>query len=596
MKKNKIIFGLGRKLIIIFSLFAAILLIFVITHQYFSNRELIISNSDLRIFQTKDLFDNSLSDAVQNYLLEMESLLFRIQLDTTFENNRKQIESFILSYINRYNKLILIDESKKQSYEASPEKLFTGEYKINFRAVPWNEQSIFNYDSVRIDKRQIIITSKLDSEAAYIVVANIDVTSFLEQIFNKIIIPKSISISAIGNEGVVLFAKDASRINLHYSNLFDDQEIPLEVKIGTTYSSSDKRYLSILNTAIGINLIIEDNLNSEYYQLEILVFRLLGFSIALLIITLLALNYFATKLTQKLNTIEEVTTMVGSGNLNAQIELSSNDELGILVSSFNQMVRKLSFNYDLLNDKNIELKKKIDELVKTKNQLSEAQRLALIGETVSKISHEIQNKISGVSLWIQNLEISLEGNSTSQIYLLEIKKALDDFLDMLQNFKRFYRKPVIEINTFNLNSLIEEIVNSYEASTSKKKITFSVVMHESELFLQGDVNLLEEVLRNLIVNAIDAMEDAGKVEILSNYKEGEVLLEIHDSGKGIDQKVGDEIFSPFVTTKIDGSGLGLANVKNIISAHRGSISYGKSKLGGACFIITLPMKLKEMVY
>ncbi len=114
---------------------------------------------------------------------------------------------------------------------------------------------------------------------------------------------------------------------------------------------------------------------------------------------------YTNKISKSLNEISKVSTLVGIGNFKNKINIYRNDELGLLIESFNQMVDNLKESYEKLNITNKELESKIAELVKTKNELTKKEKLALIGETISKISHEIQNKISGVSVWVQNLEM-----------------------------------------------------------------------------------------------------------------------------------------------------------------------------------------------
>jgi signal transduction histidine kinase len=285
-----------------------------------------------------------------------------------------------------------------------------------------------------------------------------------------------------------------------------------------------------------------------------------------------------------------VAKFVAIGDFSKKIELKRNDEIGILIDSFNDMINKLDLNYKELTLLNKQLENKIQELIQTKTELSQKQRLALVGETISKISHEIQNKISGISIWVQNLEFQLKNDETAKIYLGEIKEALKSFQDKLVNFKKFYRQPQLNKQKIELNSFIDNILNRYLLEINSKELVIKKIYGNNIPLLCGDKEQLEEVILNLLINALYYSPEKGTLEVRTYLSDDNICLSISDEGPGIKQEDLDKILQPFFTTKSSGSGLGLAIVNNIVSAHNGVLKYFNKKSGGSSFEIFLPFK------
>ena len=253
------------------------------------------------------------------------------------------------------------------------------------------------------------------------------------------------------------------------------------------------------------------------------------------------------------------------------------------------MIDELKTSYSKLSLSNEELRVKIDELTQTRIELSKKQKLAFVGETISKISHEIQNKISGVSVWVQNLEMQTSGDENISLYVNEIKSSLTSFMEMLQNFKKFYRKPYLEKSKVDFIKIVENVIKKYNSDIYEKKIRVEKKIILEKKVFELDENLIEEVIENLLVNAIYFNPENSVIQIEVMKENSNIIFTICDEGRGIPEENFDNIFHPFFTTKSSGSGLGLAIAKNIVEAHDGSIITFKGKNKGACFKITLPI-------
>jgi signal transduction histidine kinase len=179
-------------------------------------------------------------------------------------------------------------------------------------------------------------------------------------------------------------------------------------------------------------------------------------------------------------------------------------------------------------------------------------------------------------------------------YIKEIKNALKTFLDMLYNFKRFYRKTELNIQRVNLNKLISKVLEELNSEIAQKNIEVKKQFDKDEIFLYADEQQLKEVFENILVNAIYHSPYNCKITITISTNDSEVIVRFKDEGMGIPGNMFEKIFEPFYTTNPKGSGLGLSLVKTIIEKHGADIrAYNSSSNGGAVFEIILPNILKE---
>jgi len=253
-------------------------------------------------------------------------------------------------------------------------------------------------------------------------------------------------------------------------------------------------------------------------------------------------------------------------------------------------VDELGLSYSELESVNETLRNKIEELHHTKTALSQKEHLALIGETVSKISHEIQNKISGVSVWVQNLEFAAEDDETIQEYISEIKSALNSFMDMLANFKRFYREPELNLTEFEINNFLESVVQQFNGQAKSNRINLKLLVDKSCGMLIADKEHIEQALSNLILNAIFYAPKSSEISVECALMDSWLKISVTDQGPGIQDSVAEKIYQPFFTTKTSGSGLGLAMIHSIVTAHLGTIHFENLPENGTCFTLKIPLR------
>jgi PAS domain S-box-containing protein len=235
----------------------------------------------------------------------------------------------------------------------------------------------------------------------------------------------------------------------------------------------------------------------------------------------------------------------------------------------------------------------IQKRVAMEKKSRETERMAYIGKLTASLSHEMRNPLSSVKMNLQilNKSILLKGNDRERLQISEQEiKRLEDILRELLNFA----KPVsLQLTPTNINHIIYYCVELLEIKLYRKSIDYKINIDRSLKEILVDKGKIEQLIINLILNALDSVDDFGKIIISTtkNTHKGQrfFVIKVADDGKGIPQEVKANIFEPFYTTKTNGTGLGLANVKRIVEAHHGTIKIVDIRGGGTSFNVFIPM-------
>ncbi len=149
----------------------------------------------------------------------------------------------------------------------------------------------------------------------------------------------------------------------------------------------------------------------------------------------------------------------------------------------------------------------------------------------------------------------------------------------------------------DLNALLKEVHDLLKVDCKKRNIRLEFKTDREEVYVEGDRARLKQVLLNLAKNAVESMEQGGRISFVSGLKQGVVEISINDEGVGIPEEDKGKIFTPFHTTKKQGTGLGLSICKRIIEDHPGSsLSFASEKGKGSTFVIAMPVSRSEKAY
>jgi two-component system, LuxR family, sensor kinase FixL len=230
-------------------------------------------------------------------------------------------------------------------------------------------------------------------------------------------------------------------------------------------------------------------------------------------------------------------------------------------------------------------------------KLTHVSRLATMGEMAAGIAHELNQPLTAIASYAQACDWLLARGSTDTA---EIRDALQQITaqglragEIIRRLRNLARTPDSQRVLTDSNSLVEELRGL--ALTDARVHNVRLEMSLAPELPQVQVNRIEiqQVVLNLVRNAIEALESVPpeRRELILRTCAGPddtVEIAVADSGPGVDQKIVDRLFSPFVTTKPTGAGLGLAISRSIVEAHKGTLRYRPQDAGGACFFLRLP--------
>jgi two-component system sensor histidine kinase HydH len=232
----------------------------------------------------------------------------------------------------------------------------------------------------------------------------------------------------------------------------------------------------------------------------------------------------------------------------------------------------------------------LTEIRQLKAEVARSQRLASIGSLAAGVAHEIRNPLSSIKGFATYFKGRLRGNPedsrTADIMIQEVERlnrVIRQLLDLSRPME-IQKKPT------RLEPLIEHTVRLVDVHARKKGITVKTEVSPEVPAVFADPDRIKQVLLNLCLNAIEAMQAGGDLTLsLRHHNEKMVRMVVSDTGEGIPGDDLENIFDPYYTTKSSGTGLGLAIVHRIIEAHGGEIRV-KSEAGrGTTFTILLPV-------
>jgi len=268
----------------------------------------------------------------------------------------------------------------------------------------------------------------------------------------------------------------------------------------------------------------------------------------------------------------------------------------------NEAVKKLSLineelqqKNDLINKQNIELKETLQQLKDTQIQLFHAEKMASLGIMTAGIAHEINNPLNYILGGVTGLEHYLDDEKKDQqkidFFIESIKTGVDRVSTIVSGLNQLSR-----INdNYDEKCTIHEILDNCLSIINhqlKGRIEVIKKYSEEELITLGNVGQLHQVFTNILVNAVQAIEDEGKISINTIHKNKNIIIEITDTGCGIAPENLSKITDPFFTTKDPGkgTGLGLSIAYNLMQAHHGKIRFQSEPEKGTTVTLELPIK------
>jgi PAS domain S-box-containing protein len=237
----------------------------------------------------------------------------------------------------------------------------------------------------------------------------------------------------------------------------------------------------------------------------------------------------------------------------------------------------------------------LSQIEALQQQVVRAERLATLGELAAGVVHELNNPLTSITVYAEYLVRKLESQGAETADLEKLRRigaSAQRILRFSRDLVQYARPSGRDVESIDLAAVVRQSVSICEHLVERGGVTLGVEVDPELPVVQAVGGQLEQVLINLITNAVHAVDSGGRVVVRAQAESpSTVVLEVGDSGPGIADGDQERIFEPFFTTKSDGkgTGLGLPIVRNIVDQHRGEIRVGRSDLGGAAFRVILPI-------
>ncbi|MDR6916246.1 signal transduction histidine kinase [Pseudomonas sp. 3296] len=276
------------------------------------------------------------------------------------------------------------------------------------------------------------------------------------------------------------------------------------------------------------------------------------------------------RLTKPLRGLSKGVQAVIAGDYRQRLTVTGGDELAELSSTFNHMSERLG------------------ELQHLESQLRRRDRLHALGEVAMGLAHEIRNPLGIIKTATQLLHRRADLPETDKRHLEYVVSEVSRINDLITDFLDFAKPSAPMRSTQLARPLVDELIGFCAPELASHHIEVVIEDRAPAATLYADARQLKQAGLNLIVNAIDAMPEGGRLTVGISSEQHYTVIRITDTGQGIAPDMLERIFTPFVTTKASGTGLGLAKVFSIMESHDGRIECVSEKEAGATFTLYIP--------
>jgi len=275
--------------------------------------------------------------------------------------------------------------------------------------------------------------------------------------------------------------------------------------------------------------------------------------------------------------LEDSIQRVSEGDLRAIVTFADrNDDIGDLGRNFNTMVQQLR-----------ESRQEIERLHST--QMSRAEHLATLGELAAGLAHEIRNPLAGIAGVMDIIGRDLPATSPAQDVLKDVREEVLRINRIVTDLLETARPKAPQIHSADLNTTVEHALMFAREQAKSKPIQFHYAKNSELPPVAHDPSQIHQVLLNLMLNAIQAVDGPGTVTVSVEQRGNLAAVAVEDTGPGIPAETLNNIFRPFFTTKGHGTGLGLSLAKRIVEDHGGRIEVASMPGHGCTFTVLLPI-------
>jgi C4-dicarboxylate-specific signal transduction histidine kinase len=230
-------------------------------------------------------------------------------------------------------------------------------------------------------------------------------------------------------------------------------------------------------------------------------------------------------------------------------------------------------------------------------RIMQVSRLAMVGEMASGIAHELNQPLTAISNYAQACENILRSADDSKAEMLGALREIDREArragSIIRRLRDLTRAQPVERARADINGVVRDLAELMQGDARAHEVRLRLELQDELPAVVVDRTQIQHVLLNLVRNALDAMDGAAAAEReivvrTARVHGGDIELAVSDTGPGLAPQVANRLFTPFVTTKPHGTGLGLVSSQTILRAHEGTLGHRPNSPRGACFFIRLP--------
>ncbi len=294
----------------------------------------------------------------------------------------------------------------------------------------------------------------------------------------------------------------------------------------------------------------------------------------LLIVALGIAVIIGWQFTRPIQELASAARRVADSQLDFRVNVFRKDEVGQLAETFNEMIDGLKHKREL------------------EEKLNQTERAAVIGRLTQSVAHEIRNPLNVINLSIDLVSKKYAPTDDTQRQqfsriLSSIKDEITRLKHMVSDLLNYGRPAQLSVQTFDMRGLVDETIALLRPQADEQNVEIIVEEDETSAEVNGDREKLKSCFSNIAINALQAMPSGGQLLTSVHKLNGNIEVEIADTGIGISQENLGKIFEPYFSTKQAGFGLGLAVTKKIIEEHKGSIEVQSEEGRGTTFSVKL---------
>ncbi len=265
--------------------------------------------------------------------------------------------------------------------------------------------------------------------------------------------------------------------------------------------------------------------------------------------------------------------------------------LAVIAGTDMRQMRDLNNNLERAEK---EVKKTYKKLIQTQEQLIKVENLASVGQLVISMTHEIRNPLTIIKMSAQCLRDNFRPRDSRREFTDVVIEEVESLDKITRELMGFAQPTKLNLQQIEINENINKVLDFVKLHCDSQKVEVIKKFKKNIPAVLANVRKLKQVFLNLIINALQAMPEGGKLKVSTDFdpEEENVLIRFTDTGGGIPSDYHNRVFDPFFSLKEDGAGLGLSVSRHIIEEHKGAISVESEVDKGTTFTLSLPISLR----